>query len=184
MALFPPIFYHTPRSAHLTHQVRSDRSEKAIEAAIETLKQTGKPISKAAVARIVGLRREHISRRYGHCFPSKEIMVKKRRVQPVSGQFVLSAPDGRWEENEKGELAFKHTHTVYFESSVGVGKAKYWADDIEKAQVFTNMDEAVAMLLEVNRAHSPVSIQSLQEVPESFLNLAVSFCEWSRLEEL
>ncbi|MFM2588196.1 hypothetical protein [Vibrio sp. TBV020] len=92
--------------------------------------------------------------------------MKKRRVQPVSGQFVLSAPDGRWEENEKGELAFKHTHTVYFESSVGVGKAKYWADDIEKAQVFTNMDEAVAMLLEVNRAHSPVSIQSLQEVPD------------------
>ncbi|MFM2623611.1 DNA adenine methylase [Vibrio owensii] len=60
--------HHTSRSAHLTHQVRSDRSEKAIELAIDTLKQAGKPVSKAAVARMVGLRREHISRRYPHCF--------------------------------------------------------------------------------------------------------------------
>lgn len=60
--------HHTSRSAHLSHTVRSDRSEKAIEEAIESLKQNGKPISKAAVARMVGLRREHISRRYSHCF--------------------------------------------------------------------------------------------------------------------
>ncbi|WP_156144496.1 hypothetical protein [Vibrio hyugaensis] len=42
--------------------------EKAMELAIDTLKQAGKPVSKAAVARMVGLRREPISRRYPHCF--------------------------------------------------------------------------------------------------------------------
>ncbi|MEZ9004988.1 DNA methyltransferase [Vibrio tasmaniensis ZS-17] len=60
--------HHTSRSAYLSHRVRSDQSEKAIEVAIEALSQAGKPVSKAAVARIVGLRREHISRRYSHCF--------------------------------------------------------------------------------------------------------------------
>ncbi len=60
--------HHTSHSAHLSHQVRADKSEKAIELAIAELQQTGQPVSKAAVARIVGLRREHISRRYGHCF--------------------------------------------------------------------------------------------------------------------
>ncbi|CAK1768544.1 hypothetical protein VCRA2119O147_2410005 [Vibrio crassostreae] len=60
--------HHTSRSAYLSHRVRSEQSEKAIEVAIEALSQAGKPVSKAAVARIVGLRREHISRRYSHCF--------------------------------------------------------------------------------------------------------------------
>jgi len=55
--------------AKSTHYKRVKCTEASIRMAIRRLKQSNKRISKAAVARIVGVSREHISRRYSHFFP-------------------------------------------------------------------------------------------------------------------
>lgn len=59
---------HTSRGAYITHHVRAEKTENAIRAAIDTLRGTGEPVTKKAVADITGLSREQISRRYSHCF--------------------------------------------------------------------------------------------------------------------
>ena len=79
-------------------------------------------------------------------------------VKPITGRFVLSAPDGKWTYDDKDELVFLATKTVYFESSVGEGRAKYWTNNLKEAHVFTDMSKAIAMLVETNRAHSPVTV--------------------------
>ncbi|MCC3798374.1 hypothetical protein ACXHQL_17440 [Vibrio parahaemolyticus] len=66
--------------------------------------------------------------------------------------------------DDNGVALLDNPETVYFESSVGEGKAKYWTDDLNKAHVFTDMESAVSMLLQTNRKHYPVSIQQLREL--------------------
>jgi len=55
--------------ARLTHEIRIGRSETAIRDEITRLHRGRKRVSKAAVARAVGMSREQLSRRYGHLFP-------------------------------------------------------------------------------------------------------------------
>ncbi|MCQ9247873.1 hypothetical protein NQ041_22105 [Vibrio diabolicus] len=84
-----------------------------------------------------------------------------KRIEPINGKFVLTAPDGDWKFNEQDELVCDNPKTVYFESSAGEGKAKYWTDALEKAQVFTDIESAIAMREQTHRKHSPVSIMLL-----------------------
>jgi DNA adenine methylase len=54
--------------AHHTHDVRVGQTTKQIVRAIERLRKSGKEPTKSAVATIVGISREHMSRRYRHLF--------------------------------------------------------------------------------------------------------------------
>ena len=60
--------HHTSHAAYITHHLRTEKTETAIVAAIDSLAESGKTISKKAVAEIVGISREQVSRRYSHCF--------------------------------------------------------------------------------------------------------------------
>ena len=54
--------------AHHTHDVRVGQTTKQVVRAIDRIRQSGEEPTKAAVARTIGLSREHLSRRYGHLF--------------------------------------------------------------------------------------------------------------------
>ena len=54
--------------ARLTHAIRTGRTEVAISEEIARLRRARKRASKSAVARAIGLSREHVSRRYAHLF--------------------------------------------------------------------------------------------------------------------
>jgi DNA adenine methylase len=54
--------------AHHTHEVRVKQTTKQIVRVIERLRQSGEEPTMAAVARILGVSREHLSRRYRHLF--------------------------------------------------------------------------------------------------------------------
>jgi hypothetical protein len=54
--------------AKFTHSTRKRKTEKAIAKAIEQLKTEGKRVSKSAAARLAGISRETISRRYKYLF--------------------------------------------------------------------------------------------------------------------
>lgn len=54
--------------AHHTHDVRVGQTTKQVVRAIHQLRKCDEVPSKAAVARIVGVSREHLSRRYSHLF--------------------------------------------------------------------------------------------------------------------
>lgn len=84
------------------------------------------------------------------------------KAQPLDGRFVLSAPDGHWKVNESDELTFHCTHTVYFESSAGMDKAKYWTSVLENAYIFSSIEDAIAMLLQTYQEHSPVTILKVE----------------------
>lgn len=56
--------------ANYTHSLRKRRTEEAIVEAIEQLKTQGKRVTKTAVASVVGIRRETVSRNYKHLFES------------------------------------------------------------------------------------------------------------------
>jgi len=56
--------------AKYTHSLRKRRTEEAIVDAINQLKTEGKRVTRTAVARIAGIRRETISRNYKHLFKS------------------------------------------------------------------------------------------------------------------
>ena len=56
------------QGAYITHQIRTNKSEVEIITAISSLKQDGKKVTKAAVAKIVNKSREQLSRRYQHLF--------------------------------------------------------------------------------------------------------------------
>lgn len=58
---------HT-KGAYITHSIRTDKTEHKITIAIEALKRQNKRASKAAVARKIGISREHINRRYQYLF--------------------------------------------------------------------------------------------------------------------
>lgn len=70
---FDPDIADTPRyrqqaGARKTHQARTTQTTKAIEAAISKLEAGGHRVTRKAVAEMVSISREHISRRYGHLF--------------------------------------------------------------------------------------------------------------------
>jgi len=55
--------------AHHTHEVRVGNTTKRILRTMERLRATDKEQTMTAVAKIVGISREHLSRRYRHLFP-------------------------------------------------------------------------------------------------------------------
>lgn len=59
---------HTAKGAYITHKIRTSASEQKITDAINMLKQRGEKTSKVAVAKICGISREQITRRYSHLF--------------------------------------------------------------------------------------------------------------------
>lgn len=59
---------HISKGAYITHEKRTDKSTVKITAAIEELKGSGRKITKVDVAKIVGISREQLSRRYQHLF--------------------------------------------------------------------------------------------------------------------
>ena len=70
---FNPNVANTPRyrqqiGASMTHQIRATQTTKAIESAISELEAGNHRVTRTAVAAMVGISREHISRRYGHLF--------------------------------------------------------------------------------------------------------------------
>lgn len=73
----------------------------------------------------------------------------------ITGKFVLISIEAPSDQNEISE-------TLYFESSVGTGKANYWTAEIKKAHVFSDLDDAVTMLIETNRSYAPVFIRSIE----------------------
>lgn len=77
------------------------------------------------------------------------------KLTQITGSFVLCSESGDYTFNDDSEIV-KHPNgkpvlsnpeTVYYESSAGEGKAKYWTDDLSKAHVFTSIDDAVSVLL-------------------------------------
>lgn len=56
------------KAAYSVHRKRTQESEAKIKSAINSLKRTGRRISKAEVSRMTGLSREHISRHYSSLF--------------------------------------------------------------------------------------------------------------------
>lgn len=60
--------HHTSKGAYITHQKRVDESESKIVNVIDELQQNNEKVSKAKVARLTGISREHISRRYQYLF--------------------------------------------------------------------------------------------------------------------
>jgi hypothetical protein len=61
--------------AKFTHSTRKRKTEKAIAKAIEQLKTEGKRVSKSAAARLAGISRENISRRYKHLFDGSKSVI-------------------------------------------------------------------------------------------------------------
>jgi len=59
---------HAAKGAYVTHKIRTEKTALKIQAAIAQIKRKGEPITRTAVAQIVGISREQISRRYNHCF--------------------------------------------------------------------------------------------------------------------
>lgn len=85
------------------------------------------------------------------------------KVKPIEGRFVLSSQDGDWGLNEQDEWVCNNPQTVYFESSAGEGRAKYWTENIEEAFIFNDLESAISMRDATNRNHSPVSILQVAE---------------------
>lgn len=56
------------QGAYITHQIRTTKRTKDIETAIDSLTTSGSRVTKSAVAALVGLSREQVSRRYAHLF--------------------------------------------------------------------------------------------------------------------
>ncbi|MFM2589440.1 hypothetical protein [Vibrio sp. TBV020] len=56
------------KGAYITHKKRTNKSEDDIIKAIEKLTNEGANVTKTAVAKVTGMRREHLSRRYQHLF--------------------------------------------------------------------------------------------------------------------
>ena len=68
--IYPPHLEHRRQmkmklGALHTHQIRSDITAKGIACEVQRLRDAGKRVTKAAVARALGMSREHLSRRYG-----------------------------------------------------------------------------------------------------------------------
>lgn len=59
---------HASRGAYVTHHTRQEGTAALISAAIAQLEVEGREVTKAAVARLAGVSREHISRRYSYLF--------------------------------------------------------------------------------------------------------------------
>jgi hypothetical protein len=57
--------------AYVTHSIRTDKTAAKILDAIHTLGKQGERISISAVARRIGISREHVNRRYKHLFETK-----------------------------------------------------------------------------------------------------------------
>lgn len=77
-------------AARRTHQVRREATATAVREAIDTLTAAGSRVSKAAVARLIGVSRQHISSHYSHVFGGQS--VEKESV--VYGVYQISAPQG------------------------------------------------------------------------------------------
>jgi hypothetical protein len=61
------------RNPHVVgFRLRKEVTESAIKEAIQSLKKTGKKVTKVEVARLVGISREHVSKSYGYLFPKKD----------------------------------------------------------------------------------------------------------------
>lgn len=82
-------------------------------------------------------------------------MSETLKTTQITGKFVLISTDAPSDQNESPE-------TLYFESSVGTGKAKYWTAETVKAHVFSDLNDAVTMLIETNRSYAPVFIRSIE----------------------
>ncbi|WP_210498945.1 hypothetical protein [Vibrio crassostreae] len=81
------------------------------------------------------------------------------KLEAIEGDFVLTAPDCHYNENE--ELIYNSDNPIYFSSSAGEGKAKYWTEQLTEAFVFKDFDSAIKMRDETNRSYSPVTIMRL-----------------------
>jgi len=60
--------HHTSKGAYITHSIRTRQTEQKVLAAIEALECRNEKVSRSAVARLSGISREQISRRYRHLF--------------------------------------------------------------------------------------------------------------------
>ncbi|TDF41917.1 DNA adenine methylase [Alteromonadaceae bacterium M269] len=60
--------HHTSQGAYVTHHMRASNTELEISNAISQLVNNGEKVTKTAVSNIVGVSREHLSRRYKHLF--------------------------------------------------------------------------------------------------------------------
>lgn len=59
---------HNSKGAYVTHARRTEKTSALVIDAIEQLKANNKPITKVAVAKLCGVSREQLSRRYKHLF--------------------------------------------------------------------------------------------------------------------
>ncbi len=77
-------------AAQRTHQVRCDATGAAVTDAINALTKANRRVSKAAVARLTGISRQHISGRYSHLFE-----VETGEAKTVNfAVYQISAPTG------------------------------------------------------------------------------------------
>lgn len=92
-------------------------------------------------------------------------------TSPVQGPFVLCSWDGEYSFNDDQEIELDDTgkplltnkEAIFFESSAGEGKAKYWTADVAQAHVFADLDSAVLMLLQF-RNPANVRIRSVTDL--------------------
>ena len=59
--------------AYQTHKTRTSRNEEKIIDALDLAKSRGDKVSKSLIAKMVGLSREQVSRRYAHLFDSEKV---------------------------------------------------------------------------------------------------------------
>ncbi|NAW59297.1 MULTISPECIES: hypothetical protein [unclassified Vibrio] len=96
-------------------------------------------------------------------------------ITPITGRFILSSLDGDFKfdeefkivKNAEGPPMLDNPATVYFESDLGEGKAKYWTDNIEQAHVFSDFESALSMRDKTNKKYSPVTILAIGGVHDS-----------------
>lgn len=68
-----PDLHVNSRNPHVVgFRLRKEFTESAIKEAIRSLKRSKKRVTKVEVSRLVGISREHVSKCYGHLFPSKK----------------------------------------------------------------------------------------------------------------
>ncbi|MDK9793746.1 hypothetical protein [Vibrio sp. D431a] len=69
--------------------------------------------------------------------------------------------DGDVIKNEDGSAKLLDEREVYFTRTSGAGAIKHWDEDVSLAHVFTEFDDAIALVGEVYTKDNPVTILKL-----------------------
>lgn len=133
-------------SARRTHEIRSERTEAKIKSAIDSLSQSGQTFSKADVARLAGISRSQLHRRYAHLFkaPSPAEPENRATLGVAHGVYQITAHRGA-----TGALAQPREHEECIKMNennnlIGVNGSRSGGVDAKKA--FTAICTSLALM--------------------------------------